>query len=469
MHVQYHLGAPDKFAKRDAREMVAAKPYRTEFERDRDRVLYSKEFRRLSGKTQVFVSSSDNVRTRLTHTLEVSQIARTTARNLSLDEILTEAIALAHDVGHTPFGHVGEQTLNSIMCGCDKLAEFQLEMKNKDKGFKHNWQGIRVLSELEQRYNSFGLNLTNYTLWGVVNHTRDSWGDCKNKGEGDGQCYSKLNPQDCVGLRDLGFYDKYKGSLLADSVSPAWSFEADVVKIADEIAQRHHDIEDALYMKIIDRDELLNEIDERFSNHFDYEDEKLFTELMSKRELVFFLPQMSKFIVHFLNKNLILNSSSNLNKFIKDNSISSKEDFAQKYIGINYCDINSLISYETEFEKNEKNFQEFLRNRILNSFDAQRMDGKGKFVIRRLFKAYLTNPRQLHDSTITYVFKMYDPEMVSNLNVESKQLGDMRNSIDSVSYRQDKNFQIALLRGICDHLAGMTDSFAIDEFKRLYG
>ena len=175
--VKYRLAAPAKFVSRKHDEPYSSKPYRDEFQRDRDRILYSKEFRRLSGKTQVFLTTShDHVRTRLTHTLEVSQISRVTANNLSLDPALAEAIALGHDVGHTPFGHVGEKTLSLIMSNCDQLANFQDSMKTEDKGFKHNLQSLRVTCDLEELYGKTGLNLTNFTLWGIQNHTKKQMG-----------------------------------------------------------------------------------------------------------------------------------------------------------------------------------------------------------------------------------------------------------------------------------------------------
>jgi len=177
--VKYKLAAPLEFVLRQNDELYPCSPYRNEFQRDRDRILYSKEFRRLSGKTQVFLSTSnDHVRTRLTHTLEVSQISRVTANYLNLDPALAEAIALAHDVGHTPFGHVGEKTLSFIMSNCDQLAIFQNSMESKDKGFKHNLQSLRVTCDLEQLYGKKGLNLTNFTLWGIQHHTKNTWGPC---------------------------------------------------------------------------------------------------------------------------------------------------------------------------------------------------------------------------------------------------------------------------------------------------
>ena len=173
--------------------------FRDKFQRDRDRILYSKEFRRLSGKTQIFVTGSDdNIRTRLTHTLEVAQIAETISRVLGLNVLLTNAIALGHDIGHTPFGHVGERTLNHIMNGCFDYYGYNNELIDEEKGFKHNLQGVRVASFLEENSdkNDGGLNLTKYCLWGIQNHTSRTYKDCefcKNKKE----CRYKNNGKKC--------------------------------------------------------------------------------------------------------------------------------------------------------------------------------------------------------------------------------------------------------------------------------
>ena len=170
--------------------------YRTEFQRDRDRIIHSKAFRRLMHKTQVFLApEGDHYRTRLTHTLEVSQIARTIARNLNLNEDLTEAIAMGHDLGHTPFGHNGESVLNAIHPG----------------GFHHNVQSLRVAEVLESTANRKGMNLTFEVKDGILNHS---------------------------------------GSL------PAATLEGQIVKISDRIAYINHDIDDAIRSGVIRLEEL---------------------------------------------------------------------------------------------------------------------------------------------------------------------------------------------------------------------
>ncbi len=183
---------------------------RTAFQRDRDRIIHTQAFRRLEYKTQVFVNhEGDHYRTRLTHTIEVSQIARSIARALGLNEELAEAVALAHDLGHPPFGHAGEKVLDELM---------------KDHGgFEHNIQALRIVEVLEKRYPSFpGLNLTWETREGIIKYLH-----------------------------------RYQGPMppgLTNTVSP--SFEAQVVDVADEIAYNNHDLDDGLSSRLFDLEEV---------------------------------------------------------------------------------------------------------------------------------------------------------------------------------------------------------------------
>lgn len=186
--------------------------YRTQFMRDRDRIIHSTAFRRLEYKTQVFVNhEGDYYRTRLTHALEVQQIARTIAKSLSLNEILTEAISLAHDIGHTPFGHAGESMLNEL------LQDFG--------GFEHNLQGLRVVDVLEHKYPDFrGLNLCYETREGIIKHE------------------SEYDSALCI-------FEEFK-------VNKSPSLEAQVVNIADEIAYNAHDLDDGLKSGYLNLDSL---------------------------------------------------------------------------------------------------------------------------------------------------------------------------------------------------------------------
>src|SRR6476619_1985189 len=190
--------------------------FRSEFQRDRDRIIHSNAFRRLVYKTQVFVNhEGDLYRTRITHSLEVAQIGRTVARALNLNETLTEAICLAHDLGHTPFGHAGQDALNACM--------------REYGGFEHNLQSLRVVDELEERYASFrGLNLTFETREGILKHC-----SLKNARElGD------------VGIR---FLERRQPSL-----------EAQLGNLADEIAYNNHDVDDGLRSGLITLEDLLD-------------------------------------------------------------------------------------------------------------------------------------------------------------------------------------------------------------------
>ncbi len=177
---------------------------RTDYQRDRDRIIHSKAFRRLKHKTQVFLSpESDHYRTRLTHTLEVSQIARTVARAMRLNEDLTEAIALGHDLGHTPFGHAGERALAKLC----------------DGGFTHFEQSVRVCEKLEK--SGKGLNLTAEVLDGILHHTRDEW---------------------------------------------AQTVEGKVVRVCDRVAYINHDIDDAVRAGVLSEEELPREVVEVLGN-----------------------------------------------------------------------------------------------------------------------------------------------------------------------------------------------------------
>jgi dGTPase len=184
--------------------------YRTEYQRDRERIIHSRAFRRLEYKTQVFINhEGDHYRTRLTHTIEVAQIARAIARAMRLNEDLAESIALAHDLGHTPFGHVGEKELNRLLEG--------------HGGFEHNRQSLRVVEVLEKRYTAFdGLNLTWETREGIIKHS--------------------------------GTYDRPESDLFIPAEQP--SLEAQIIDNADEIAYNNHDLDDGMTSGILNYDEV---------------------------------------------------------------------------------------------------------------------------------------------------------------------------------------------------------------------
>lgn len=473
---------------------------RCEFQRDRDRILYSRAFRRLNGKTQVFLAvKDDHVRNRLTHSLEVNQIAQTISKALGLNMELTEAIALGHDLGHTPFGHVGERTLNHIMNGCYKISDFNNNIHESYKGFKHNFQGVRVASELEENT----LNLTKEVLWGILNHSKLKYGDCK-KGEYI-VCSLKHSTfkrgSDCSNepkyKYKLSFYDKIINEI---DLPQYWTIEALVVGIADEIAQRHHDIEDAIEFNILSIDSLIDEIQYRFKNVFRREDKELLNKIRQVSDNKYeAIGLFSKLIVDFLTTDLIRNTEKELEKFIKENQINEDNTFYNiKSKLYNKELFKKLVCFSKEVEKVDEELQQFLSNRILNSFDAQRMDGSGQYVIRKLFEAYVYNPQQLPDKTIKKLYSTLYNNIIENEKLESKNkyiiddkikqildyeeydknkndVGKIREKISKLHYQIDNNdkskykiYNDTLLRVICDYIAGMTDKYALEQHRHLY-
>ena len=223
--------AADPWQSRGRLTAEPAPPNRTEFQRDRDRILHCTAFRRLAHKTQVFVPhEGDHFRTRLTHSLEVGQIARSAARALGLDDDLAEALALAHDLGHTPFGHTGEEVLNELM--------------GPYGGFDHNAQALRIVTKLEKRYGGFdGLNLTWETLEGLVKHNGPLL-------EADGRLCPRYAKRGLPGA--IMEYNACQDLALADFASA----EAQAAALADDIAYNAHDIDDGLRSGLIDLSEL---------------------------------------------------------------------------------------------------------------------------------------------------------------------------------------------------------------------
>ena len=204
---------------------------REEFQRDRDRIMHSRAFRRMMHKTQIFnANMGDHYRNRLTHTLEVSQIARSIGKALKLNDELIEAIALGHDLGHTPFGHIGERTLHEILMNGTVSKETKI-----CQGFKHNLQSLRVVDELESRCSTYsGLNLTLAVREGMLKHT------------------SVKKDNSLIIFPEGDFRN-------IDLKAPSFTFEGQVVALADEIAQCTHDIEDGVRSKIISFEAICND------------------------------------------------------------------------------------------------------------------------------------------------------------------------------------------------------------------
>lgn len=349
----------------DARDRYAKFYDRSRFHRDRDRILHSRSFLRLKGKSQVFLAGyDDHVRNRLTHTLEVSQLATSLAISLGLNPMLTEAIALGHDLGHTPFGHVGERVLNDIMNGetCAE-DEFKIKLKPEDKGFKHNWQSVHTVESLETSYRVYqGLDLSNDIKWGILNHSSLQFSD----GTGSDFYEQRYNSRD------------FKSS---------WTFEALIMAFADEIAQRHHDAEDGLVAGLIDRNELLIEFQNTFNDFLkdfppndDYN-----SDLQKENHKDYFVPLFTKYVTHFY----LMKGSELLRKNIqylcKKFKLENSEDFTRhkseiaKEVTGEELALLKPIDDSKSFIEQDKQFKNFLSHRILNSYEAQQMDGRSQY------------------------------------------------------------------------------------------
>lgn len=478
------LEAPLSLAKRYRDESNENK-YRNKFMRDRDRVLYSKSFRRLSGKTQVFLSGvDDHKRTRLTHTLEVSQIARTIARALNLNEDLVEAIALGHDLGHTPFGHIGERMLHEIMtpqynhplgkeCPFNMNPESNTDFNIKEKyidylGFKHNLQGLKNVIMLEKNYDSKGLNLTNFTLFGIKSHSSCAYNT------------KKVNNGDC-----LGYYSKYINEFcILENNRFAWSLESFIVAEADEIAQRHHDVEDAIRGNLMTKIEISKILNDYFDN---YLEDEIKIDLLTKstKDDELFIATISRVIVDMYVTHLINVSKDNLLNFlISESDITNFSDVLKKY---NYNDekIINLISHKKfvdsdDFLDKSKLFEETISTHVLSSYDVQREDAKGKYIIRKLFQAFYANPQQLPNHCVFEFLNLnYDEYTEENILdiVKNKGIGAIRSQFmkkieelnNGGNMEKNELGKINLMRVICDYIAGMTDSYANKKYDELYG
>ncbi len=334
-----------------ARRLVAEppSPTRTDFQRDRDRIVHSTAFRRLAHKTQVFVHhEGDHFRTRLTHTIEVAQIARALARALILDDDLAEAVALAHDLGHTPFGHTGEEALDACM--------------RPYGGFDHNSHALRIVTELERRYADFdGLNLTDATLAGLVKHNGpllDAAGRPTVRYAGSGVpeailAYERRQP---LGL------------------STHASLEAQAAALADDIAYDAHDIDDGLRAGLFSVADiraaapfvagLLDEIETR---HPGLEEPRLVHELTRR--------VITRFIEHAIAES---------SRRIAEAKVASAEDVAKAG--------RALVDLSKTFEAADRDIKAFLFSHMYRHPKVQAVREKADAIVRRLFAAYMADP-----------------------------------------------------------------------------
>jgi len=357
-------------ASRGRRHHELFKDERPAYERDRDRIIHCAAFRRLEYKTQVFVNhEGDYYRTRLTHSLEVAQIARGIARNLRLNEDLAEALALAHDLGHTPFGHTGEEVLNRLMADCG--------------GFEHNRQSLRIVDELEERYPGFcGLNLTFEAREGIIKHSSD--------------------------------YDRPDRADLADFL-PAQRpvLEAQIIDLADEIAYNNHDIDDGLKAGFITLEEL-SEVELWRETH----------ELVAAK-----YPALDR------ERHVCQTISHLIGRLIDDlvgTTVAGIEGHAVESLESVRLHSSRLVSFSKEMRRKNIQLKSFLYKRLYHHYKVERMRVKAERFLTLLFESYIRTPSLLPLSC------------------------------------QKKIDQFGRERVVCDYLAGMTDRYALDEYKRLF-
>jgi dGTPase len=343
---------------------------RPAFERDRDRIIHCAAFRRLEYKTQVFVNhEGDYYRTRLTHSLEVAQIGRGIARRLRLNEDLVETLALAHDLGHTPFGHTGEEVLDRLM--------------QPYGGFEHNRQSLRIVEQLEERYPGFnGLNLTFETREGIVKHSSD---------------YDRPRQDDL---------DEYRFDLRP-------TLEAQIIDLADEIAYNNHDIDDGLkagYIdpKELDGVELWRETSGRvMRKHPGLQGERLVYQTISH-------------LIGYLILDLVEQTAANL----QGAGIATLDEVRRHPA--------NLVGFSPRVAEQNRALKKFLRDKLYHHYKVERMRLKAERFLRMLFESYLACPALLPAA------------------YQARFAGHGRERV------------------ICDYLAGMTDRFALDEYKRLF-
>ena len=313
---------------------------RSPYQRDRDRIVHSSSFRRLKHKTQVFVNTEgDHYRTRITHSMEVSQIARTLARHLSLNEDLTETLSLAHDLGHTPFGHAGEEVLRDCM--------------EKFGGFDHNIQTLRIVTWLENKYyNFYGLNLTIETIDGLLKHN----GPIQNI-----ESYKKI--------LNKSFFNKK----INFKSSP--SLEAQVSSISDDIAYNNHDLQDGLRAGLFSIEKIatipyLSKIVKKHKKKLNnFRKEIIINQII--RDLI---NLMVTDIINTTEKNLRVNKAKNINDIYKQN--------------------NQIVHFSKKTQEIDNQVKDFLKYNMYNNKKVLVNTDKGKMITRDLFKHLINNTKK---------------------------------------------------------------------------
>jgi dGTPase len=392
--------------------------YRTEFQRDRDRIVHSRAFRRLRHKTQVFISfENDHFRNRLTHSLEVSQLSRTVARALSLNEDLVEAISLGHDVGHPTFGHSGEAALNEVLQG--RAPEMGAAGQVDAGGFKHNYQSLRVVDLLERQYEHPGLNLTDQVREGILKHTA-------------------TRPD--VRYPDLVTEGLYLGQ-------PA-HLEGQLVNLADDVAQQIHDLDDGLRNRDVEfgevsRLQVAREVTRRLGPRYEAAESDYMRRAMVMRG-----------ITHLMVASIVRESAERIRRWSEAQRVRTHEDFRQRREALE----NDLIALAPRGHDLYHEVRSFVYRRIIAGGAVSLGDDRARRFVKQLFKAYHDNPRLMDDHVLTRYAQAAGVDHLRGIPLE-KLPAEI-----AASYHGKP----AWARAVGDYIGGMTDRYCLQEHERIF-
>ena len=392
---------------------------RLAFQRDRDRILHSRAFRRLKHKTQVFVPHvGDHPRTRLTHTLEVGQLARTISRALGLNEDLAEAAAMGHDLGHTAFGHTGESVLDEILGGASAVVELPKAVTAEVGRFKHNYQSLRVVDLFERRYDVPGLNLSDQVREAILKHT--SW---------------KVDFPFPLSDRDGLFLDQ------------PCHLEGQAVAVADEIAQQTHDLEDGLRagsvaLEVVEELPVAKKVIAGVGSERYFKDGRWIRQNTLVRGLI------RLFVL-----DVVETSAARIARFLERHGISNHASYRAHSREVS----QTTVWMSSEVEDLFSELKRFIYAKIINQGPVSRQDWRARKVMAALFIAYWTEPAVLPDWVLRRAYEELDLPFLRDL--------PLKKIAATVAERYHSTPGFARL--IVDHLAGMSDRFALEEYRAL--
>ena len=400
-------------------EDAAPGELRLAYQRDRDRILHARAFRRLKHKTQVFVPHvGDHPRTRLTHTLEVAQLGRTIGRALGLNEDLVEAVALGHDLGHTAFGHTGEKILDEILSGRNPESGLPLDVAAAAGTFKHNYQSLRVVDLLEHRYERPGLNLSDQVREGILKHT--GW------------------------RRGLAFPLPDGDGLAMDEPC---HLEGQAVAVADEIAQQTHDLEDglragAVHLEAVERLGIGGLVVDRLGALYHDEPRRWLRQHTLIRGLI-----------DLFVSDVVTASADRLDHLLERQRVVDHVSWRVHARQVS----QTTVWFSRASEELFLELKEFIYTFVINHAQVNRQDWRARKVITALFRAFWTNPLNLP----TYVLLRARDE----LGLASLREMPISKVASEVAARYHASPGFARL--VVDHIAGMSDRFALEEYHSL--